>query len=1230
MQPAALPQFRATRRFRILRRVGQGAVGEVFEAWDEELKSRVALKVLRGVTPESLLSLKKDFRAVQDIRHPNLVRPGELFEDEGTWFFTMEFVDGVPLKRYVRPFDGGSSPSILPGAEGAPPAPSATPRYDEARLRDAFAQLVRALDALHAHGKVHRDVKPSNILVTAAGRVVLLDFGLASDLARDVEVSNHDLVGTVAYMAPEQALSEAIAPPADWYAVGVALYEALTGRLPFYGLMHEVVVKKLQGAPTSPSTLVPGIPADLDALCVDLLRVTPGERPGGAEILARLGQTGRGEPLAAAIPAAVFVGRGEELGVLERAFADVRRGATLSALVHGESGVGKSFLVRRFLAAAKDVDPAAVVLAGRCFERESVPYKAVDGVIDQLREHLSSLGDAERSEVLPFDAPLLARAFPVLGGVIPKRDSEHVEAANPQALRARMFLALRELLARIGARRPLVLAIDDLQWADRDSLELIAEVMRPPASPRLLLVATIRMTTERVPPSGRGRMEALEIPGEVRDVHVQHLAHEEARALVQALLGAGADEVTVEEMVEESKGHPLFIDELARQRASTRRAKVLRLDDALWARVTRLERGVQRLLELIAVAGLPIAQGLAAEAAGIEPGQLSELAAELRAEHLAKTSGARREDVIEIYHDRVRQSVLAHLEPDARALWHGRLAAALERIQSDDAETLAVHWQGAGDAPRATMYAERAADAAMRTLAFERAARLYRAALAGKVRGTEATRELERRLAAALENAGYVADAAEVNLSLAEQASGEQAIDLRRRAAEQLLCSGRFDTGLALLRSVLTSVGIYFPRRPVMVVLSLVFARVVLALRGLGLRTVATSASSAALIRADAAWSAGAGFAMTDNMRGAYFQARNLSLCLQLGDRVRVSRALAMEVCFRSTGGSRTEAETAALLAKDWELARDVGTPEALAMAHAATGYHHFMVGRWRQAVDALVQAETAFRDECVGVTFQINSVRSMMYRALASLGRLRELEERVHPVLREVEKQADQFGIANVRSGPMVLLGLRDDEPRRVREELEQASARLPRDAFLIQHYYVLLAECQLDLYAGDGAAALGRLQAAWPALRRSLLLRVQTIRVMILEQRARAALSAAASRTSARNELLAIAEGGTRRLERENLPWSSALGAMFRGGLAAARGDTIAAEKALARAEAQFEAIDMQLHAAACRRRRGELAQGGAGELLVREASARFAAEGARDPQRMAGLYLPALDRR
>ncbi len=218
--PAALPariaDWKGTDRYEIRRCIGAGAMGAVYEALDRESGQTVALKKLRHFSPAALYLFKQEFRTLVDVRHPNLVRLFELVATNAhDAFFTMEMVRGVDFLEHVhqRPGDFG-------------------------RVRAALGQLVEGVRALHAAGKSHRDIKPSNVLVTADGRVVLLDFGVAtqfSGVAGEELYEEHPIVGTASYMAPEQASSAAPTPASDWYSVGAILFEVLVGRPPHVG-----------------------------------------------------------------------------------------------------------------------------------------------------------------------------------------------------------------------------------------------------------------------------------------------------------------------------------------------------------------------------------------------------------------------------------------------------------------------------------------------------------------------------------------------------------------------------------------------------------------------------------------------------------------------------------------------------------------------------------------------------------------------------------------------------------------------------------------------------------------------------------------------------------------------------------------------------------------------------------------------------------------------------------
>ena len=391
--------FAGTDRFRPVALVGRGSMGVVYRVYDQETATHVALKTLHVRDPAELYALKNEFRSLTGVLHRNLVELYELFVDERECFFTMEFVDGANFVDCIR--EGGG--------------------YE--RLADLMRQLVSGLAAIHAEGKLHRDVKPPNVLVTGSQRVVILDFGLVTVLggarAGDTQPA---LAGTLTYMAPEQAWGSAPHPTADWYSVGVMLYEALTGRVPFSGPAARMLADKSRGKPPAPRTLAADVPEDLDAIAMALLEPDPERRPRPDDILERLdlrSATRRSRPLpyvSSEVAEAPFVGRVEELAQLQRAYDALAQGQATVVLVEGPSGIGKSELVRQFLRRVQR-ESRTIVLDGRCHPYEAVPYKALDSLIDRLSRYLMSVSEFSVGALVPRHVAALTRLFPVLARV---------------------------------------------------------------------------------------------------------------------------------------------------------------------------------------------------------------------------------------------------------------------------------------------------------------------------------------------------------------------------------------------------------------------------------------------------------------------------------------------------------------------------------------------------------------------------------------------------------------------------------------------------------------------------------------------------------------------------------------------------------------------------------------------------------------------------------------------
>jgi eukaryotic-like serine/threonine-protein kinase len=1238
--------FRGTERFQVLRRIGAGGMGVVYEAFDRERGAKVALKTLRTTSADLLLRFKNEFRALQDLSHPNLVSLGELFEHEGQWFFTMEIIDGTHFLAHVRPeevktepwkppsFDSNEPTMDLPLEHATPvPKPAEGARYnpmDEARLRGAMAQLARGLDALHAARKVHRDMKPSNILVTPEGRVVILDFGLITDASTKGSAPEDQLVGTLSYMAPEQTVLGPVGPEADWYAVGVMLYQALTGQLPLRGrTLPEFIAQKRCIVPAAPSSIAPGVPKDLEQICLELLRADPAARPSGRELLRRFDADDGESSLRPSSPPA-FVGREKELEALVAGYRRASSGGVETMLVHGESGVGKSALARRFADMLDEMNDKPIVFKGRCYERESVPYKAVDGIVDALSRYLAALSDGEAVSMLPRQTGLLGHVFPVLLRVyaVAHAPAAQVDRLDPQILRARLFYALRELLNKLATRAPLVLFIDDLQWADHDSLALLAEITRLPNPARILVIATVRAAAE-----SRTAVEDLSarLGSAVSTLAVTSLPQDDARELASRFLRQASTDLDIDaaEIATEAKGHPLFIDELVRARvvrAGDEGALPLRLDEALWARVARLAEPARHVLAIIALAGVPIAQETLSVASGTDFGQVAKEIALLRGQNLVRTGGSRKTDVVEPYHDRVREAVVERLDGEARRKLHERLAVALETSDRADDDALAIHWLGAGEKVKSAHYAERAGKKALEALAFDRAARLFAMAidLAQPV-GADSMR-LRSFLGDALANAGRGADAAKAYLAAVPDAPAEAALDLQRRAAEQLLRSGHIDEAMTAFRAVLASIGTDLPQSSKTALALLLMRRAQVRLRGLGFKERDEKQIAPELLRRiDTFWFVGAGLGLVDTIIGSYFQSRALVHALEAGEPKRLSRALAMEAGYSSASGGRTQERSAQLLGAAKTLSDRLDDPYTGGWIEAATGFVATLEGRWRLGHLASERAEATFRDRCTGAAWETGTVRWFSLWALCYLGDLVEVKRRVPERLREARDRGDLYATIGHSTGLPSLAWLADDDVAQARERSREALARWSQKKFHVEHWWGLLGDRQADLYAGEADLALQRIDEQWPALSGSLLLLVQLTSLEALHLRARAALAASTLAGSDRKSLCRRAEADASKIAKEKMAWSDPLCALLRAGIANVLGELDTAVHNLEVATAGLEAADMALYGAAAHYRAGQLDGGDRGSALMSAAVGWFERQGVANPKRMIAMLAP-----
>ena len=1157
----------ATGRIRVGTRLGGGAMGTVYEATDQGRP--VAVKVLNRLQDFQVYRLKNEFRTLKGIVHPNVICVHELFREGDEWFFTMERVHGLPLDRHLE------ARRML----------CDDPEANEADLRALVRQLIEGIATIHEAGLVHRDLKPTNILVSDDDRLVILDFGLVSEeLPGGVGQTVDDRIsGTFGYMSPNQLMGNCASFADDWYACGAILFQLLNGGAP------PGAASRLPGALAAtrgPLLFHPDTPSDLEEMCRRLLSHDAAQRPSAAELLtltAAFPDAEQARPRVSLPPPdpTRMVGRERELEYLRECHRRAESGESSVVLVHGACGVGKTMLLRQFADELRA--HGAIVLEGRCSEWESVPHKGLDGIMDQCSRLLLRLPSDQALHLVPRHVAAVMRLFPVLERVPAFREAATVSPHQDDlwSLRPRAISGLKDMFYRLSERHRLVLVIDDLQWVDADTMQLLSEILCAPDCPRLLLCLSARAEDRLL----QDLMCEFK-PGLRRDfVALGPLGAEHSRELVLACLQQSArtaEDALVERIVRESQGMPVLITEFTNELGELREGQQAGgLPQVLLSRIDKLEAPYRSLLELIALAVRPVTMRIADEC-GIADVQNG--VHQLMRQRLVRSVGTASQDCgFETYSDHVRRVVLHALAEEQIRSGHALLARTLEGIAGVEPEWLLAHYRSAGSHERAKQYSVIVAQRAAQALAFDHAAGMYLAALELTNDQSPDWVDLNLSCAEALSNAGRGPEAAQAYLRAARALPPEEQLPLQNLAAAQWIRSGHLQEGVNLLRANLAAVGVQWPETSTQAILTLLYRRIGIRLRGLSCTLRPEAEAPPELLRKlDALRPAQTALGAFDYLRGATFAALALPIALKAREPRRLVVALASEAVYSVMLSGQAGEARAHYVRGEIERIRRKGTGKyEHAVSSTVRAMHAYWSGRWRDVTGPANHAASVLREHVAGAVWELTLVRSVRHTVFLHAARYEELAEELPDEISQASMRDDQYTRLDLLRRVASLHLLRH-ETQAALDVVQELSAARERYGFLALDHLIMSLVVATHLYLGDVERAKSELATRWRVCTDMGMDRLPLVRATVLGMEGDCIAADAGVKPAQRaEELRRLA----RRAAAQKVLWAKGLSHELLGRASALEEDDTRASEELRRASDSFEAAGLDAAAAAAR---------------------------------------------
>jgi class 3 adenylate cyclase len=722
-------------RYNVTGYLGQGGRKKVFLATDSENGQEVAVAVFdtEGAAATISARARREAQAMGKLAgHPHVVSVIDTGDEGGNPYIVSEYMAGGDVEGMLD-------------AEG-------DRRLEVGRAIEIAGDVARALEHAHGRGIVHRDIKPANIWLAEDGSARIGDFGLATTEGRSRVNESGSLVGTVAYLPPEQALGQPSGPRSDLYSLGALLYEMLTGQPPFSGDdAVSIISQHINTDPIPPSRQNPQVSRPLDALVLDLLAKREEDRPAGAaEVRERLAAASGEPPVSEeiedaanpldALAGGIFVGREKEVEQLRSELDDAIAGRGRVLMLVGEPGIGKTRTVEEMATYARV--RGAPVHWGRCRDEEGAP--AYWPWVQALRSYIR-------------DADPVALAWHVGGGaadiaqLVPElRERISVPEETPELegeeARFRLFDSVTSFLTAAARDRPMMLVLDDLHWADEPSLLLLKFAARELTDSGLLIVGTYRdVELGRHHPLARVLAELGEAEG-ARRVTLRGLDAAAVARYIEMASGIAPPPGLAQAVHEQTEGNPFFVSEVVRllvsegaltegtASSSTQLAIPQGVREVVGRRLDKLADDTNKALRVAAAIGREFDGGLVMKVAGMEEEQLRAAAAEAVGSRLIAPAGPA--DHYCFSHALVRETLHDELTDAQRAKLHAQIAHAIEEMQQEGDDDrlgdLAHHYleaATAGDPERAIDYANRAAGRAMEQLAYEEAAEFHKRAL---------------------------------------------------------------------------------------------------------------------------------------------------------------------------------------------------------------------------------------------------------------------------------------------------------------------------------------------------------------------------------------------------------------------------------------------------------------------------------------------------------------------